>query len=62
MALNHLAEVVDAVICPVSVRVEFPTGGGGYKKEERKGMEGQTTMHTSIAADYVRRSVSVRVK
>lgn len=33
-----------------------------YKKEERKGVEGQTTMHTSIAADYIRRSVSVRVK
>lgn len=55
MALNHLAEVVDAVIWPISVRV-------GYKKEERKGMKGQTTMNTSITADYIRRSISVRVK
>lgn len=29
MALNHLAEVVDAVIWPISVRAESPTGGGG---------------------------------
>ena len=47
---------------PSPSELSFQLAEVAYKKEERKGVEGQTTMHTSIAADYIRRSVSVRVK
>lgn len=44
---------------PFRSELSFPTGG--YKKGEREGMEGQTTVPT--AADYyIRRFISVWVK